>query len=241
MNATLIPRPTVDPQLEAPTAMPGGEDFDPRDPVRSFAQVIGRVIFHPTTFFARLRRRGDVVGPLLFAIIANAVGAGLGILAYAAGLPGMSRVFAVNDAAPLPHPVTIDIGSFHRTWTAAEPFGGGIGAAIVYGLAGIAALLLFVAMLHLAVRMIMGPPNAGAEATFRGVAYASAPQLLGWVPLVGALCSLYGVCLTVIGLRELHQSTTERAIWSVLAAIGLTVLVATFAALLVAALFIVFA
>jgi len=241
MNTTLIPPPTTGTQPEAPAAMPGGEDFNPRDPVRSFVQVVDHLIFHPVTFFARLRRRGDIAAPLLFAVIANAIGAGLGVLAYAVGLPGMSHVFAVNDAAPLPHPVTIDIGSFHRTWTASEPFGGGIGAAIVYGLGGVAACLLFIGMLHLAVRLVMGPRHAGAEATFRSVAYASAPQLLMWVPFIGGVFGLYTVYLNVIGLRELHRSTTERAVWTFLAGIGLTVLVATVVALIAAALLIVFA
>lgn len=241
MNATMIPSPTTGPQAEGRTIIPGGEDFNPRDPIRSFVQVVEHVSFHPVTFFARLRRRGDIAAPLLFAVIANAIGAGLGVLAYTAGIPGMSPVFGVNDVAPLPHPVTIDIGTFHRTWTAAEPFGGGIGAAIVYGLVGVAAILLFIGMLHLAVRLIMGRPNAGAEATFRSVAYSSVPQLLMWVPVIGGLCGLYTIYLNVLGLRELHQSSTERAVWTFLAGIGLTVLVATFVALVAAALLIIFA
>jgi hypothetical protein len=241
MNVTPIPHRIASQHPEAPATMPGGEDFNLRDPVRSFVQVVDRLILHPATFFARLRRRGDIAAPLFFAVIANAIGAGLGVLAYAVGLPGISHMFAVNDAAPLPHPVTIDIGSFHRTWTAAEPFGGGIGAAIVYWLAGVAGILLFIGMLHLAARLVMGPHTAGPEATFRSVAYASAPQFLVWVPFIGGLCGLYAAYLNVIGLRELHQSTTERAIWTFLAGIGLTIVVATLVALLAAALLIVFA
>jgi hypothetical protein len=240
MNTLLIPPPTINPQPEAPAAMPGGEDFKLRDPIRSFIQVAGHMTLHPVTFFGRVRRRGDAVAPLLFAVISYVIGAGLGVLAYAAGVPGVSRVFGIDEAPALPHPVAIDIGSFHHTWTAAEPFGGGIGAAIVYGLTGIAGILLFIAMLHVAVGLIMGRLHAGPEATFRSVAYASVPQLLMWVPYVGSLFGLYSVYLTLVGLRELHQTTTERAIWTFLAAIGLTVVAATFLGLVVAALVLVF-
>jgi hypothetical protein len=84
-------------------------------------------------------------------------------------------------------------------------------------------LFIWAGIYHLLVLLIIRPSHAGYEATFRVVAYASALQLVSWlgaIPilgiLVGIVVAIYGVVLSVIGIREVHTTTTGRAIAVVL-------------------------
>jgi hypothetical protein len=66
---------------------------------------------------------------------------------------------------------------------------------------------------HLFVRLLIGSGNRGYRATFRVLAYAGAADLVGWVPFVGLLlAALWAVYLATLGLRELHATTTGRAL-----------------------------
>lgn len=64
--------------------------------------------------------------------------------------------------------------------------------------------------------------RAGFEATYRVVAYASAPSVLFWMPFVGILAWLYGAYLIVRGLERIHGYDTTRAVLTL--ALGLVVL-----------------
>ncbi len=78
-----------------------------------------------------------------------------------------------------------------------------IGSAIsVFVVAGIA---------HLLVMLIVGATNSGFGATFRVASYASVTSLVSWIPIIGGLLGLYGSYLAVVGIREMHQTTTGKA------------------------------
>lgn len=97
----------------------------------------------------------------------------------------------------------------------ATAIGAAVGSFIIAGIA------------HLLVMWIIGPTNAGFEATFRTVTYASVTELVSWIPLIGGLLSLYGIYLAIIGIREVHQTTTGKAATVVLipvAVIGVLIL-----------------
>jgi hypothetical protein len=114
--------------------------------------------------------------------------------------------------------------------------GGGIAGLIGHLITGaiFAAIVLFVvaAIAQFLVSRIVGPINAGYAATFRVVAYSSVTDLVSWIPVIGTLISLYGVYLAIVGIREVHQTTTGKAalvvlipaaVIIVIAAIGLAV------------------
>lgn len=68
---------------------------------------------------------------------------------------------------------------------------------------------------HLWVKLVGG--KGGFDQTLNTVAYASTPAFLfGWVPVFGVLAGLWSLVLAVLGLRELHDITTGRAIAAVL-------------------------
>ena len=89
-------------------------------------------------------------------------------------------------------------------------------------------------VIYLAERMVIGRRNAGPETTFRIVAYSTVPELLAWVAFVGGLIGLYGVFLTVVGLREVHQTTTSKAVKGFVATLALSVAAAIVVGVVVA-------
>jgi hypothetical protein len=77
-------------------------------------------------------------------------------------------------------------------------------------------IFIWSAILHLFL-MLLGGANASFLATFRTVAYASSPQVFEIIPLCGGLISwIWGLVISVIGLREVHRTTTGRAMGAVL-------------------------
>ena len=57
----------------------------------------------------------------------------------------------------------------------------------------------------------------GITETWKAVIYASTPSLLfGWIPVVGFVMWVWSLVLTIIGIRELQQMTTTRAVLAVL-------------------------
>jgi hypothetical protein len=97
-----------------------------------------------------------------------------------------------------------------------ESVGRFIGALIATPIGAAIGLFIIAAIAHLLVTMVAGSPNAGYEATFRVAAYGSVTSLASWIPVVGPLISLYGLYLAVVGIREMHHTTTGQALLVVL-------------------------
>jgi hypothetical protein len=149
-------------------------------------------------FFRSIRREGDFLNPLLFAIICALI---TGVIS------GILRL----------------IFSLIR----GEGFGGALGSLIAnivfIPIATAIGLFIGAAIYHLLVLLLVRPSHAGYEATFRTVAYASAVQAVAWlgsIPILGILVliavGIYNVVLSVIGIREMHTTTTGRAVAVVL-------------------------
>jgi hypothetical protein len=156
-------------------------EFDYSDPVQSFINAVRSVVTAPADFFRGIRRQGDFVNPLIFAIICYEVSAILGGLISLAGLYG-SDGFGSFLVSIILAPIFAAIGLF-------------IGAGI----------------LHLLVMLIVGSRNSGYEGTFRVGAYSSVTSLVSWIPIIGLIASLYGIYLAIVGIREVHTTTTGKA------------------------------
>jgi hypothetical protein len=59
--------------------------------------------------------------------------------------------------------------------------------------------------------LIVGSRNSGFEATFRVGAYAAVTSLVSWIPFIGGILALYGIYLGIVGIREMHNTTTGKA------------------------------
>ena len=173
-------------------------EFDFSDPVQSFINAVRSVVTAPADFFRGIRRQGDFVNPLIFAIICYEVSAILGGLLSLAGVIG-SRGFGAFLVSIILAPIGAAIGLF-------------IGAGI----------------LHLLVMLFVGSRNSGFEGTFRVSAYSSVTSLVSWIPIIGLIASLYGVYIAIMGIREVHSTTTGRAALVVLIPVVVIIILLVF-------------
>ncbi len=188
-------------------------------PVEGFLNTAQQVAFQPREFFARLPRRGDYGGPLLFYLICFEVSALLGGLLKLASVPWR----------------------YGPMWQQAQGQGtvGGWLASIIFApIGGVFAVFILAGIVQLLVLLVVGARNEGYEATFRVAAYTGVTNLVTWIPVVGPLIGLYGIYLAIVGIREIHGTTTGKAAtvvllpFLVLFALTWLVLVAALAAVL---------
>ena len=159
----------------------GGRDRGPRGIARAWVEVLVR----PRQFFQAGVAPGDQAPGLVFAV-AVAVVYTVGLFAF---VPGRIPEWSV---------------------------GPGVSAAL--GLAAVTvviapAALHLTAALQTVLLIVAVPDRAGVSETVQVVAYAAAPCVAAGVPIpaVRAGCTLYASALLVVGLREVHGTTTGRA------------------------------
>jgi hypothetical protein len=85
---------------------------------------------------------------------------------------------------------------------------------------------------HLFVRAFGGRKGYGN--TIKAFAYGNTPVFLfGWIPFVGMLFSIWALVLNIIGIRQLHEISTGRAIGAVLLSIVALVIIGVLIGVLV--------
>jgi hypothetical protein len=168
--------------------------------------VVRRVVARPAEFFSGIPRRGNFLAPLVFALVCAVISAILGgLLRFAWRSEALGGVrFEGEGLGFLEFLATV-------LWA---PIGSTIGLLIVAGIA------------HLLVMIFVGERSSGFEATFRVACYAAVTNLVNWIPFVGGLLALYGLYLAVVGIRQMHATTTSKAALVVLLPIGAIVLLA---------------
>src|SRR5829696_5932942 len=194
-------------------------DYDLSNPVESFVDTVRRVVLQPVGFFAGLPRSGSLLNPLVFALICTEISV---ILGGILGLVGVREGFVAGYGFQVPE--NQDFGEFIGSVIFA-PIGGVIGVFVVAGIA------------HLLVRLVVGATNSGFGATFRVASYAAVTSLVSWIPIVGLLLGLYGIYLSVVGIREMHGTTTGKAVLVVLIPVIVVVVLALVGLLVVGAVF----
>ena len=183
-----------------------GGDYDLSNPVGSFIDVVRRVVTRPAEFFSSIPRRGNYLAPLVFALICIEVSTILGGLLRLAWRPetmGGVRFQGIGYS-----------------------FGDYIADVILTPIGAAIGLFIFAAIAHLLVMLFVGGTNSGFEATFRAVCFVSVTSLVNWIPVIGGLLALYGLYLAVVGIREMHATTTGRAALVVLLPIAFILLLA---------------
>jgi hypothetical protein len=195
--------------MERGRSTSGGE-FELSDPVNSFFDVVRSVVLQPVRFFAGLPRSGALLNPLLFALICIMISA---ILSAVLVLLGVQANPGFN-----PNPQNAIPSTFVPTSAIASiilaPIGGTIG------------LFVAAAIQQLLVRLIVGANNSGFGATFRVASYTQVTSLVNWIPIVGPLLALYGLYLSIVGIREMHRTTTGKAALVILIPFAVVLLVA---------------
>ena len=173
-----------------------GGDYNLSDPVNSFVDVVRRVVFEPASFFAGLPRQGNFLNPLVFALICIEISVILvGLLTFIDVPGGITWLFGARGNQ--------GVLAF-------------LGGLVIAPLAGALGIFLTALVTHLLVVLVVGSGHSGFGATFRIVAYSSVTSLGGWIPFIGWLASLYRLYLATVGIREMHATTTGRALLVVL-------------------------
>lgn len=151
-------------------------------------------VFHPASFFRRMPREFDFGWVLGYYVVVGVLGWGLGLF-WEMMFPGsMLDRFFPPDTTPS-NPVIEFLFSPVILLIAVFMFGG---------------------IVHLFLLMF-GAAKHGFNTTIRVFCFAVGPTLFEVVPFLGgAVGSIWSLVITVIGLREAHESTTGRALAAVL-------------------------
>jgi hypothetical protein len=189
-----------------PSRSAAAAEFNYQDPIQSFIATVQAVVLRPVDFFRGILRQGDFINPLIFAIICYEVAAILGGLIRLVGIGATNQGFGGFIVSIILAPVFAAIGLF-------------IGAGI----------------LHLLVMLIVGSRNSGFEATFRVGAYAAVTSLVSWIPFIGGILALYGIYLGIVGIREMHNTTTGKAALVILIPVAVVLVIAIVLAIIIGA------
>ncbi len=173
-----------------------GRDYDLSDPVNSFVDVVRRVVLQPSAFFAGLPRQGSFLNPLVFALICTEISVLLVGLLGLVDVPGgpNTLIGASGDQGFLEF----------------------LGGLVIAPIAGAVGIFLTALVTHVLVVLVVGAGHAGFGATFRIISYSSVTSLASWIPLIGWIFSLYRLYLATVGIREMHATTTGKALLVVL-------------------------
>lgn len=162
--------------------------FEPSRFFGSFVQTVRAVTLEPAAFFRNLARSGSTGNAVVLAVVcavANLV---------------LARLAVPFD--PLRAGRTGLSGGWLIATLALSPLLAWLG------------LYILAAVQHLFVAVFVGP-GRGFDTTLRITAYASALALFSWIPVVGSLASLYGLYVTMVGIKELHETSATSALLAV--------------------------
>jgi hypothetical protein len=110
---------------------------------------------------------------------------------------------------------------------------GGIAAIIGNFIGGIIGLFVCGLIVHIFVALIIG--GNGIWQTINAMIYGATPAMLfSWIPFIGILAALWSLVLYIIGIRELHDTTTGKAAIAVLLPVIILVVLVIVLAVVVA-------
>lgn len=106
-----------------------------------------------------------------------------------------------------------------------------VGALIIAFIAGIIGLLLWSVFLHVGAKVMSG--RGDFADSFKSAVYAQTPSLLlGWIPIISILFTIWSIVLLFFGVRELHDLDTMKAVIAIVIAVVLYIVVIAILALL---------
>jgi hypothetical protein len=158
------------------------------------------VLFNPTEFFRKMPVTGGLTDPLLYALIVGMVGLMFSYV-WQILLQGSMQGF-------MPPEMASRYQMFQQFNIAA--------LAISTPVILIFALFVIAGIFHVLLMLVKGA-RSGYEATFRVVSYCASPLIFHMVPCCGGLVwLLWSLVISIIGLKEAHETTGGKAAFSVL-------------------------
>ncbi|HUI66797.1 MAG TPA: YIP1 family protein [Nitrospirota bacterium] len=177
------------------------EDRESRGFISGLSATLKDVLFRPSVFFKRMPVTGGLTDPLLYALIIGMVGV-IFFYFWQLLLQGTMQSMMMPEMRA----------------AAGQNMFRGIGmAALAFFSPFLIIIGLFIAsgILHVCLMLVKGS-RAGFEATFRVVAYGYSTNILLVIPFCGGLlAAVWAIVLTIIGLREAHETTGGKAAFAV--------------------------
>ena len=167
-----------------------------------------RTLFNPQAFWPTVKPNGSWTDAVLYAWIVFTAGVLVSAPFSALGFGSFGVQSALDQLSGLP-PGARD--ALARMAVGASGFRLGF-SILLYPLG----LIIWAAILHLFC-MLFGVAKNGYFATLRVLAYAGATSIVGLLPCLGVVASLYSLVLVVLGLSSVQESSLGRAAAAVLA------------------------
>jgi hypothetical protein len=204
------PTPSSFPPTPPPPMPPSSRSGPPWEgtdgpPLQRWIDTAKGVLLDPMTTFTNMRREGGLGAPLAYYLIGLAVSVAAALLwhlvGFGAAMPGM-------------------FGGGGRAMAGAAM---GLGFILVFlPLCQIVGLFIGTAIIHVLL-MLFGGQKYGFETTFRAITYTQGSVApLAIVPMCGSLiAAVWAIVCLVIGLAQMHETTTGKAAAAVLVPIVL--------------------
>jgi hypothetical protein len=168
--------------------------------LKAYFDTLSMVLMKPGEAFAVMKTEGDLMGPMLFALIGGSAGM---IVSFLFQIVLQSMGVMGSGQNPI-----------------AKLFGLGIGIPFFIVLVPVmivVGMFLFSGILHLCL-MIVGGARKPFETTFRVVCFSSgSTYLLSMIPLCGGMIAgVWNIVLECIGLARAHETDIGKAVIAVL-------------------------
>jgi len=175
----------------------------------SIIEKIKKVVLSPSEFFGKIKAERGFVEAFKYLSILSLVNLVIGIVALLLSISFISPLGSLS--IPLPFLDNLAI------------LGGIVGLIVSYAV-GLILCFIAVGIIHLFAKLFKG--SGDYSATYKALVYANTPSLLlGWLPWIGIIFSLYSFYLLLKGISKLHSVSMLRALVIVIAAPALIILV----------------
>jgi hypothetical protein len=190
----------IESEFSAESSPPSSEfPWPPREDdsvPNSLAATWQQSVFHPAWFFRRMPREFDFGWVLGYYIIIGVAAGGISLFWEMVLGPSLAERWLPAGALPSAQSPIIDF--------------------LLSPLFLLMALYIGSAVVHLFLLILRGA-NHGYGTSLRVFCFSAGPQLFAIVPFIGVpVGGIWSMVLTVIGLREAHQTTTGKALFAVL-------------------------
>lgn len=190
------------PEIALPDGRDDGAGKNPwenragRGPVAAFAETLQQTLFHPVSFFRGTAPDRGAGSALLYAVVVGTLSI---VVAFLWQRALGDRIASEYSGGVL---------RFFENRTALA----GVSVFLPLGVA--LGNLLWAAVLHVSLA-VLGGARGTYTTTLKAVCYSSSATAFNVFPVCGAAVgALWQVIVQVIGLRELHRTTTGRAFWA---------------------------
>lgn len=195
--------PTAEPAGTSASPAPagGGLPWEHREQLgfwKAYIDTVTTVLTQPTTAFSMMKSEGDMMGPMLFALIGGCAGIIVSILIQM-GLQSVG--FMANREGAMMGVVGI--------WA--------VGYILLSPVLVIVGIFLVSGILHLCL-MLVGGAKKSFETTYRVVCFSTgSTYLLSMIPFCGAtIAGVWNLVLEIMGLARAHEIDTGKAVLAVL-------------------------